>query len=85
MLLCQMSDINGISWGGGMPWFKTGTTHYLAQSGLPDMGSAIKGIVVCNCCNQEPLDLLIIINRPLRYKKKRYFSKEVWSMRLDLL
>ncbi len=30
-----------------MPWPQTGANHYLAQSGLPDKGSAIKGLVVC--------------------------------------
>ena len=30
----------------GMPWFKTGATHYQAQLGLLDKGRAIKELVV---------------------------------------
>ena len=41
-----------------MPWHQTGITHYHAQLGLPDKGCAIKGLVVCNSLNLEPLDLL---------------------------
>ena len=43
---------------GGMPWPKTGATQYHAQLSLPDKGRAIKGFVVCNSWDQEPLDLL---------------------------
>ncbi len=32
--------------------------HYYAQLGLPDKGRAIKGLVVCNNWDLEPLDLL---------------------------
>ncbi len=41
-----------------MPWPQTGATHYYAQLGLPDKGRAIKGLVVCNNWDLEPLDLL---------------------------
>ena len=41
-----------------MPWLKTGATQYHAQLGLPDKGRAIKGLVVCNSWDLEPLDLL---------------------------
>ena len=41
-----------------MPWPKTGTTQYHAQLGLPDKGRAVKGLVVCNGWDLEPLDLL---------------------------
>ena len=41
-----------------MPWPKTGATQYHAQLGLPDKGRAIKGLVVCNNWDLEPLDLL---------------------------
>ena len=41
-----------------MPWPKTGVTQYNAQLGLPDKGRAIKGLVVCNNWDLEPLDLL---------------------------
>ena len=41
-----------------MPWPQIGVTHYLAQLGLPDKGRAIKGLVVCNSWDLEPLDLL---------------------------
>ena len=37
---------------------QTGETQYHAQLGLPDKGRAIKGFVVCNNWDLEPLDLL---------------------------
>ena len=43
---------------GGIPWLQTGVTHCHAQLGLPDKGCAIKGLVVCNYWDLEPLDLL---------------------------
>ncbi len=41
-----------------MPWPKTDATQYHAQLGLPDNGRTIKGLVVCNNWDLEPLDLL---------------------------
>ena len=41
-----------------MPWPQTAATHYHAQSGLPDKSLAIKGLVVRNNWDLEPLDLL---------------------------
>ncbi len=41
-----------------MPWLQTGATHYHALLGLQDKGRAIKGLVVCNRWDLEPLDLL---------------------------
>ncbi len=43
---------------GGMPWHKTGATHYHTHSGYPDKGRAIKLLVVCITWDLEPLDLL---------------------------
>ena len=40
-----------------MPWPKKGATQYHAHVGLPDKGRAIKGFVVCNNRDLEPLDL----------------------------
>ena len=40
-----------------MPWPQTVATQYHAQLGLPDKGRAIKGLVVCNKWDLEPLDL----------------------------
>ena len=40
-----------------MPWPQTGGTQYHAQLGLPDKGCAIRGLVVCNNWDLEPLDL----------------------------
>ncbi len=37
---------------------QTGATRYHAQLRLPDKGRAIKGLVVCNNWDLEPLDLL---------------------------
>ena len=51
-----MRDINSMS--RGMPWPKTGATQYHVQLGLPDKDRAIKGLVVCNGKDLEPLDLL---------------------------
>ena len=48
-----MRDINSKS--RGMPWPETGATQYHAQLGLPDKDRAIKGLVVCNSWNQDPL------------------------------
>ena len=41
-----------------MPSPQTGATQYDAQLVLPDKGYAIKGLVVCNNWDLEPLDLL---------------------------
>ena len=41
-----------------MPWPQTGATQRHAQLGLPDKGRAIKGLVVCNNWDLEPLDIL---------------------------
>ena len=41
-----------------MHWPQTGATQYQAQLELPDKGRAIKGLVVCNNWDLEPLDLL---------------------------
>ncbi len=41
-----------------MPRPKTGATQYLAQLELSDKLRAIKGLVVCNNWDLEPLDLL---------------------------
>ena len=40
-----------------MTWSKTEATHYHAQLELPDKGCAIRGLVVCNNWDLEPLDL----------------------------
>ncbi len=39
-------------------YFKTGATQYHTQLGLPEKGHAIKGLVVCNDWDLEPLDRL---------------------------
>ncbi len=41
-----------------MHWAKTDATHYHAQLGLPERSRAIKGLVVYNDWDLEPLDLL---------------------------
>ncbi len=41
-----------------MTWPQTGATLYHAQLGLSDKGRAIKGLVVCNNWDLEPMDLL---------------------------
>ena len=40
-----------------MPWTQTGACQYHVQLGLPDKGRTIKGLVVCNKKDLEPLDL----------------------------
>ena len=68
-----------------MPWPKTGTTQYHA---LPDKGCEIKGLVVCNNRDLEPLDLqnglalgcyqpspevlIVLLSTMLRYFVKNY-------------
>ena len=51
-----MRDTN--SKGRGNISSKTGATHSHAQLGLPNKGRAIKGLVVCNDWDLEPLDQL---------------------------
>ena len=51
-----MRDI--ISMSKGECLTQTGVTQYNAQLGLPDKGRTIKGLVVCNSWDIEPLDLL---------------------------
>ena len=41
-----------------MPWPQTDAIQYHAKSGLPDKGRAIKGFIVCNDLELEPLDLM---------------------------
>ncbi len=41
-----------------MPLPKTGASYYREHLGLPDKGSAIKELVVCNSWDLEPVDLL---------------------------
>ena len=55
--VCPRRKINSMR-GGGMTWTQTGATQYHAHLGLPDKGCAIKGLVVCNNWDLEPLDLL---------------------------
>ena len=58
-----------------MPWPKTGATQYHAQLGLPDKGRAIKGLVVCNSWDLEPLDLLNGLALDCYWPSLRYDSK----------
>ena len=41
-----------------MPWLQKSATQNHAQLGLPDKGRAIKGLVVRNNWDLEPLDLV---------------------------
>ena len=43
---------------GRMSWPKTDATHYYVQLELPDKGRSIKMLVICNCWELKPLDLL---------------------------
>ncbi len=70
-----------------MPWPQTGATRYNAQLGLPDIGRAIKGLVVCYSWELEPLDLLygLVINRPLRsYDSYPYIAHTLQNIVLVL-
>ena len=40
-----------------MPWPQTGATQHHAQLELPDKSRTIKGLVVCNDWDLEPLEL----------------------------
>ena len=54
-----MCDINDMSRGECLlPRPHTGATQYHAQLELSDKNRAIKGLVVCNGWDVEPLDLL---------------------------
>ena len=44
-----------------MHWPKTGATNYYAKLGLSDPCHAIRGSVVCNCCD-------VIDSEPPRYE-----------------
>ncbi len=52
-LLCQLFDINSMSRENAL----AGTNNYRAWLGLPDKNRAIKGLIVCNDWDLEPLDL----------------------------
>ncbi len=52
-----MQGINNVS--RGMPWPKTGATHYHTQLGIPDKAREIKGLVVSVCNSWEPLEMLL--------------------------
>ncbi len=41
---------------GRKPWTQSGTTQYHAQLGLPDNGRTIKGLIMCNSWDIEPLE-----------------------------
>ncbi len=56
-----MRDMNG------MPLPQTGTTPYHAQLGLTDKDRAIKGLVVCNDCDLEPLIVRPLFGTPKLY------------------
>ncbi len=43
-----------------MSWPQTGATHYHAQLGIRDNDRAIKGFIMCNDWNLEPLDLALV-------------------------
>ena len=69
-----MRNINGMTRGNAL------ASHYHAQLGLHDKGHAIKGYVVCNDWDLEPLIPLnclpyVIINYPLRYESYEYCYK----------
>ncbi len=49
-----MRNINSMTIG-GMRWPLTSATQYHAQFGLPDKGREIKGLIVCNSWDLEPL------------------------------
>ncbi len=51
-----MREINSMSRGNALA--QNRRNQYHAQLGLPDKGRAIKGLVVCNSWDLEPLDLL---------------------------
>ena len=53
-----------------MPLLKTGATHYHTQSGLPDKGCAIKGLVVLMAFNHI---IMLIVKQDLvkKYNKIR--------------
>ena len=51
-----MRNINSMSRGNVLA--RTGATQYHEQLGLPDKGRAIKGLVVTNNWDLEPLDFL---------------------------
>ena len=53
-----------------MSWPQTGATQYHAQLGLLDTVRAIKGLVVCNNWDLEPLDLGCYQPSPEVFKDK---------------
>ena len=46
-----------------MPWLQTVATHYHTKIELPGKLRTIKGLVVCNDWDVEPLDLKKLQNR----------------------
>ena len=57
MLLCQIRDINSMSRGECLVPKQAQLSTMHAQLGLPDKSRAIKGLVVCNNRDLEPLVL----------------------------
>ena len=55
---CYVKCATLLVWVGGMFWRQKGKSQYHAQLKLPDIGCAIKILVVCNGLDIKPLDLL---------------------------
>ncbi len=72
-----------IVWVEGMSWPQWGATQYNEQLGLPDKGRTIKGLVVCNDWDLEPLDLIkrssprLLSTVPWGINRIKYFSLNV--------
>ena len=67
---------------GETPWSKADATHYHARSELPDKGRTIKGLVVGNSWDLEPLAKRSSPgdNRPLRYDSCSVFRNDPLSV-----
>ena len=65
-----------------MLWYITGATHYHAYLGLPDKSRIIKGLVVCNDWDLEPLDLLTGQTLGYQPSPRRYESYDILSSKI---
>ncbi len=74
---CYITCTTLIEWEWGLPWLKSGATHYHAQLGLPDKGHAVIGLVVCNIWDVSSF-------KPAKQSSPTLLSTVPWGMNEEL-